>query len=168
MSVLLFFYHIFAAPADSWRRCAAALSTPSLDSLDSLPAIPTGDSGGVANGECSQRSSLSTFSRATSPQSPSKYSPQLHAACSPIALKISAPMTDPSLHTTPRAIRCAAALSTPSLDSLDSLPAIPTGDSGGWANGETSEPEQSHGRYFPCESERRTLYSLLKGLLRIE
>ena len=43
MSVLLFIYHIFAAPADSWHRCAAALSTPELDLL---PAIPTGDSGG--------------------------------------------------------------------------------------------------------------------------
>ena len=40
-----FFYHIFAAPADSWHRCAAALATPELESLDSLLVIPAGDSG---------------------------------------------------------------------------------------------------------------------------
>ena len=45
VSASLLFYHIFAAPADSWHRCAAALSTPEVDSLESLLAIPTGESG---------------------------------------------------------------------------------------------------------------------------
>ena len=51
MSASLLFDHIFAAPADSWHRCSAALSTPEVESLELLPAIPAGDSVDVVSGE---------------------------------------------------------------------------------------------------------------------